>query len=241
MTAQQPHLTIVFDNEPGLPELTTLWGFAAVIRVADRTLLFDTGSNGRALLRNMAALGLAPEDIDLIFLSHPHWDHIGGLDSVLEMNSRATVAVHEGFSKHLIADLRGQCGELIVVGEESAALAPGVLSTGMLDSQPPEHGMIIDAGGITAAISGCAHPGMEHIVERASAVLGKRIDWAIGGFHLMYADAPAIDRSVRALQDLGVTRVVPTHCTGALARAAFREAYGAHCLDGGVGRRILIQ
>lgn len=231
-------MTILFDNYPGVPGLTSLWGFAALIRVADRTILFDTGSNGRVLLKNMAALDLAPESVDLLFLSHPHWDHIGGLDSVLEVNPQESVVVHEGFSKHLITDLHGLCGELVVVGTDPVTLAPGVFSTGMLDSDPPEHAMVIEADGVTAVISGCAHPGMERIVERASRLLGKKIDWAIGGFHLMYAGAAGIDRAIRALRGLEVVYVVPTHCTGDAARDAFRHAFGARCIDGGVGREI---
>ncbi|UHD17224.1 MBL fold metallo-hydrolase [Thiocapsa bogorovii] len=233
-----PRLTILFDNEPGLPALTRLWGFAALIRVGDRTVLFDTGSHGRVLLKNMAALGLSAESLDLLFLSHPHWDHIGGWDSVLELNPRLTVVVHEGFSKHLIRDLRGLCGDLIVVGADPRPLAPGLFSTGMLDSNPPEHALVIDTVEVTAAISGCAHPGMERIVERGVGLLGKSVDWAIGGFHLMDADPVRIEQSVRNLKALGVTGVVPTHCTGDAGKAAFRRAFGAACLDGGVGRDI---
>jgi 7,8-dihydropterin-6-yl-methyl-4-(beta-D-ribofuranosyl)aminobenzene 5'-phosphate synthase len=54
----------------------------------------------------------------------------------------------------------------------------------------------------------------------------------------MYADAAGIAASVRALQHLGVAWVVPTHCTGDAAKAAFRRAYGGCCLEGGVGREI---
>jgi 7,8-dihydropterin-6-yl-methyl-4-(beta-D-ribofuranosyl)aminobenzene 5'-phosphate synthase len=213
-----PGMTIVFDNDPGLPGFPTLWGFAAVIQTPACTLLFDTGSNGRVLLKNMAALHLRPAAVDLLFLSHSHWDHIGGLDSFLEVNPRATVVVHEGFSQHLIQDLRALCGEVCVVGAAPQPLAPGIFSTGVFDSEPPEQALILDIGGVTAAISGCAHPGMERIVERARAFLGKPVSWAIGGFHLMYADAAAIARSVAALQHLGVKYVVPTHCTGDEAR-----------------------
>ncbi|NCC30065.1 MAG: MBL fold metallo-hydrolase [Gammaproteobacteria bacterium] len=233
-------MTILFDNYPGVPGLTSLWGFSALMRVAGRTILFDTGSNGRILLKNMAALDIAPESVDLLFLSHPHWDHIGGFDSVLELNPQATVVVHEGFSKHLIDDLHGLCGDLVVVGADPVELAPGIFSAGMLRSDPPEHAMVIATDEVTAAISGCAHPGMERIVEHASHLLGKRIDWAIGGFHLMYADAAGIERAIRALQDLDVAYLVPTHCTGDAAKEAFRQAFGARCIDGGVGREIVL-
>jgi len=233
-----PYLRILFDNYPGLPGLTSLWGFAALIRAAGRSILFDTGSNGRVLLKNMAALGLTPASVDLVFLSHAHWDHMGGLDSFLEVNPAATVVVHEGFSKHLIRDLRTLCAELIVIGADPRPLAPGVFSTGMLDSEPPEQAMVINTGGITATVSGCAHPGMECVVEHAIRILGRKVDWAIGGFHLMYADAASIAASIRALQGLGVDYVVPTHCTGDAAKASFQRAYGACCIDGGVGRAV---
>ncbi|MCG6860080.1 MAG: MBL fold metallo-hydrolase [Chromatiaceae bacterium] len=237
--AISPRMTILFDNYPGLPGLEALWGFAAVIQMPRLTVLFDTGSNGRVLLRNMAALGVDPASIDLLFLSHPHWDHIGGLDSVLELNPHMTVVAHEGFSKHLIRDLDSQCRELILVGKEPVKLAPGIFSTGMLDSEPPEHAMVIDSLKSVLAISGCAHPGMEAIVEHAKRFLNKRVDWAIGGFHLMYADSTQITRSIRSLQDLGVRFVVPTHCTGDEAVAAFRRAYGSRCVFGGVGREVV--
>ncbi|MEA3276141.1 MAG: universal stress protein [Pseudomonadota bacterium] len=133
-----PRLTILFDNYAFRPGLATLWGFAAVIHLPAQTILFDTGSNGRVLLKNMAALGIDPGAVDMLFLSHPHWDHIGGLDSFLEVNPTVAVVVHEDFSKHLIRDLDTLCGELIVVGADSRQLAPGVFFTGMLDSEPPE-------------------------------------------------------------------------------------------------------
>jgi 7,8-dihydropterin-6-yl-methyl-4-(beta-D-ribofuranosyl)aminobenzene 5'-phosphate synthase len=224
----------------GVPGLTSLWGFAALIRVAGRTILFDSGSNGRVLLKNMDTLSLAPESVDLVFLSHPHWDHMGGLDSLLELNPAATVVLHEGFSKHLIHDLRGLCGELIVVGADPLVLAPGVWSTGTFDSQPPEQALVIDTGGVTAAISGCAHPGMERIIEHAAVFLGKPIDWAIGGFHLMYTDAAGIELSIRALRDLGIAYLVPTHCTGDAAKEALQLAFGDRCIEGGVGREVSI-
>jgi 7,8-dihydropterin-6-yl-methyl-4-(beta-D-ribofuranosyl)aminobenzene 5'-phosphate synthase len=108
----------------------------------------------------------------------------------------------------------------------------------MLDSQPPEQAMVVDTGGITATVSGCAHPGMERVVDGAIHLLGKKVDWAIGGFHQMYANPTSIAASIRALQDLGVEYVVPTHCTGDAAKAAFTRAYGARCIDGGVGREV---
>ncbi|MBK5963608.1 metal-dependent hydrolase [Thiocystis minor] len=231
-------LTILFDNYPGLPGLQTLWGFSALIRTPALTVLFDTGSNGRVLLKNMRALDIDPAGLDMIFLSHAHWDHIGGLDSILELNPTATVVIHEGFSKHLVHDLQSLCGELIVVGSEPRELGPGIRSTGMLAADPPEQALVLDLDESLAVIGGCSHPGIERLVEQTRSADGKPVRWAIGGFHLMYSDAPAIARAIASLRQLGVTEVVPTHCTGDAARAALRQVYGTGFIEGGVGRRI---
>lgn len=233
-------LTILFDNVPGSLGLQTLWGFAALIETPAGRMLFDTGSNGRVLLTNMAALGIDPASLDWMFLSHTHWDHIGGFDSILELNPGLKLVVHEGFSKHLINDLASQCRELIVVGHEPQMLAPGLYSTGMLTADPPEQALVIASEQSVAVISGCAHPGMERIVAQTKAFLRRDVDWAVGGFHLMYADAPRIEESIHALQGLGVSSVVPTHCTGDAARSAFAKAYGDRCIGGGVGSLIRI-
>lgn len=233
-------LTIVFDNYAFKPELTTLWGFAAVIQLPHLNLLFDTGSHGRVLLKNMQALNLDPTKLDMLFLSHPHWDHIGGLDSILEVNPDIQLVLHEGFSKHLIQDLHSLCGEVIIVGTNPQTLASGVYSTGMLHSDPPEQAMVIESGDSTLVISGCAHPGMEQIVAHVKTHLGKNIDLAVGGFHLMYANAAQIEASIKKLRHLGVKQVIPTHCTGDQAITAFRQAYGNGYIEGGVGQVLAV-
>ena len=75
------------------------------------------------------------------------------------------------------------------------------------------------------------------MVKRASAFLGKPLDWASGGFHLMNAEASQIEETIAALRALGVRAVIPTHCTGDLAKVAFRRAFGGRCKEGGVGRQ----
>ncbi len=47
------------------------------------TLLFDTGSFAEPILRNMQKLRLDPGEIEMIVLSHSHFDHTGGLLGIL--------------------------------------------------------------------------------------------------------------------------------------------------------------
>jgi 7,8-dihydropterin-6-yl-methyl-4-(beta-D-ribofuranosyl)aminobenzene 5'-phosphate synthase len=63
-------MTIVYDNNPFDEKLERDWGFSCFIKGLEKSILFDTGTNGRSLLSNMEKLGILPEEIDLVFLSH---------------------------------------------------------------------------------------------------------------------------------------------------------------------------
>ncbi len=51
---------------------------AVLVRRGKRVWMIDTGY-GITIFKRMAALGIAPEDVETVFLTHTHRDHIGGL------------------------------------------------------------------------------------------------------------------------------------------------------------------
>lgn len=64
------------------PEVIAIGAY--LIRGRGHTVLVDTGTGGvngvgGALIANLALLGVRPEEIDTILLTHAHPDHIGGL------------------------------------------------------------------------------------------------------------------------------------------------------------------
>jgi glyoxylase-like metal-dependent hydrolase (beta-lactamase superfamily II) len=71
---------------PGLPAKADhfLFGICSLMLLRDgkRTILFDTGPYRvrPMLVEALAAHGLAPEQIDTVFVSHLHWDHIENID-----------------------------------------------------------------------------------------------------------------------------------------------------------------
>src|SRR4051812_24463907 len=68
-------------------------GFSALVtaRGGDRTatVLFDVGPYGEVWLANAERLAVDLSSIELLFLSHWHWDHSGGITTVVEAISEA--------------------------------------------------------------------------------------------------------------------------------------------------------
>ena len=78
-------------------------GFSALVRFEkdgrERTLLFDTGVSPTGMVENMRRLGLSLQDVEVIVLSHGHWDHVTGMEGVTRALGRAglPVMIHPEF------------------------------------------------------------------------------------------------------------------------------------------------
>ncbi|MCM2263576.1 MAG: MBL fold metallo-hydrolase [Desulfuromonadales bacterium] len=89
-------LTIICENTVGRPlPLIGEHGFACLIDSPAGRLLFDTG-RGLTLLHNLETLGIDPQSIDAVVLSHGHDDHTGGLLPLLQRTGPRPVFAHPG-------------------------------------------------------------------------------------------------------------------------------------------------
>ena len=230
-------MQILFDNYECNQKCKSLWGFSSYFE--EYKLLFDTGSNGRVLLENIKQLKLDVKDVKYLFITHSHWDHIGGIDSILELNNNITLFVPSSLSKHLILDLRTLTKEVIVCDENPQKLFDNIYTTGLLGKKMPEQSLIIDDV-YPKVITGCGHMGIDYITKIAKNVINKDIKFAIGGFHLLSSNETKILNTIKQLKDLGVKQVLPTHCTGDLAISMFKDNFRDNCFGGGVGSKINI-
>jgi 7,8-dihydropterin-6-yl-methyl-4-(beta-D-ribofuranosyl)aminobenzene 5'-phosphate synthase len=90
--------------ELGVPDaLIAEPGFSALVRIEkdgrERTLLFDTGVSPTGMIENMRRLGLSAADIEVVVLSHGHWDHVTGMEGLVKALGRTNmpVTIHPEF------------------------------------------------------------------------------------------------------------------------------------------------
>lgn len=229
--------TVVFDNYPGGEGLRTGWGFACHVQLPETTVLFDTGADGAVLVDNMRALGLEPDGIDLIVLSHEHGDHVGGLHDVLSLNPDAKVWVLDAFPGSIKRAVR-TAGATLVEAQPGQELAEGVFTTGAITGPPPEQALVVETADGLVVITGCAHPGVDRMVQTALQQHEGEAALVFGGFHLSSAGRGRIERIAHSLQEMGVERAGPCHCSGDTARAVFAEVFGDRYVDVHVGKRF---
>jgi 7,8-dihydropterin-6-yl-methyl-4-(beta-D-ribofuranosyl)aminobenzene 5'-phosphate synthase len=129
--------------------------------------------------------------------------------------------------------------------DKTTEIAPGIHLIALVSDKPTtlelkELSLAIDTPEGMVIVVGCAHPGIDKIVE-AAASINKRIHLIAGGFHLVVAKDPDIEKIATALRDTyRVGYVAPGHCTGEPTFAALKQAFGDHYLYAGLGTTLAL-
>jgi 7,8-dihydropterin-6-yl-methyl-4-(beta-D-ribofuranosyl)aminobenzene 5'-phosphate synthase len=226
--------TIVYDNNEGSEGLNASWGFACLIEGLEQKVLMDTGGDPKHLAHNMEKLGIDPESLDLVFMTHTHWDHSEGMKYLKEAASDFSVCVLESFPEEYKKQVSSSGGELIEV-RNPTHVTDVLLSTGGMGFKIVEQSVVIPTDRGTVVVIGCGHAGLEKVVKRAKRMTKQEVFAVIGGYHLIDYDERTINKSIDGMREAGVKYYAPGHCSGDNARRLFREAFGEHYFDCAVG------
>jgi 7,8-dihydropterin-6-yl-methyl-4-(beta-D-ribofuranosyl)aminobenzene 5'-phosphate synthase len=171
-------------------------GVSYLVRADDTTILFDVGLNAQGehpspLLRNMDALGVSLEEVDYIFISHLHLDHVGGMAyerahtfglSNKRLNLDGVTALVPAPMTHPTARVE--------VEREPRVIAPGIITLGPIPRQlfflgwTPEQSLAVNVEGKgVVLIIGCGHATVQRIVDRAEQLLDAPLYGVVGGLH----------------------------------------------------------
>ncbi len=231
-------LLILVDNNPDGAGLRTAWGLAVLVDIDGFLVLFDTGPDPDVLLHNARVLGVDLSSVKAVVLSHAHTDHVGGLPAIAFSAPNVPVYIPAGSPE--LEDYVRSLGMKPVVVRGAARVTRGVWVLGPLRGPPPEQFLVINVEGQLIVVTGCAHPGIERIVEYAYEATGIPVRVVLGGFHLGGAPLERLKRIAATFIEHGVACVMPVHCSGDRARSYFSATLGSSYCDGHVGSRLVV-
>ena len=182
--------------------LKTEAGVSYLVKADDYTILMDVGLNASSshpspLLQNMDQLGVSMDDLNAIFISHVHLDHVGGMrdqkNSTFSPSAGKVVvpSVPVYAPEQVAPSSHVQVDRMDVhIASEPVEITRGVYSMGAMPrflylmGYTLEHVLAVRLKGRgLVLIIGCGHPTIERIVERAKKLFDDPVYAVIGGLH----------------------------------------------------------
>ena len=273
--ATPARITVLYDAFGKDAAMTKDWGYAALVEINGKRILFDTGDDPAIFAKNVKARGVDLNKLDFVVLSHRHGDHVSGVSYLLSANPKVKIyAPAEGLGgifgtgvtnkfyrkdETLPAEQRyfgGKPPEIVKMGtvfpganiqliDKTTEIAPGITLIALVSDTPgtrelKELSLAIDTPDGLVLVVGCSHPGIEAIVAEA-AKINSHIHLIAGGFHLVAAQDPVIEKVTNTLHDTyKVDFIAPGHCTGEPTFAALHKAFGDRYLYAGLGTTLNI-
>lgn len=211
--------TIVEDTCP-LKGFKGEHGLSFWIEADDKKILFDTGQSGDVLLHNAQILGLNIRKADALVLSHPHYDHQGGISLIAESVKKLPL--------YCTSNILNQETEIfkeisnICFVTKNLEIFPGIYLPQERDTvnyrtPTKEINLVInlEKKGLVIIV-GCAHHGLTNIINDAMKLFNGKIPIyaLIGGLHLKDANKKEITEILKYFKKTGLKKLAPNHCTG---------------------------
>jgi len=185
--------------------LKTEPGVSYLIKADDTTLLMDVGFNKKKehpspLVHNMQALGVRLEDLDFLFFSHLHLDHVGGMQE--QKNGQFSLSQGQvplpavpAYAPTEMTPSHWNPDPEVKVIKNPQVLSRGVASIGVIPRNlfligyTLENSLAVNiAGKGILLVIGCGHQTIERIIKRAQQLFDDPIYGIIGGLHFPVKD-----------------------------------------------------
>jgi 7,8-dihydropterin-6-yl-methyl-4-(beta-D-ribofuranosyl)aminobenzene 5'-phosphate synthase len=89
--ATPARITVLYDAFGKDAAMTRDWGYAALVEINGKRILFDTGDDPAIFAKNVKARGIDLTKLDFVVLSHRHGDHVSGVSYLLRANPKVRI------------------------------------------------------------------------------------------------------------------------------------------------------
>ncbi|HEY6945828.1 MAG TPA: MBL fold metallo-hydrolase [Candidatus Acidoferrum sp.] len=135
-------------------------------------------------------------------------------------------------------------GNFVLI-DKLTEISPGIFLTLAVSKTPGtlelrELSLVLRGPDGLSLVVGCSHPGIEEILQAASAI-DPHLHFLCGGLHLVSTPEPEIDRLADSLKNKWkLEKITPGHCTGEPAFSRLQKVFGDDYLYAGAGTRLEI-
>lgn len=233
-------IKIIFDKEKIDRRYQAGWGISYLLQ---DNVLFDTGEKGQYIIDNMKMLNIEIEKIKKVVISHNHWDHLGGLWSLLEIKKNILVYACSDFIREFKEKIYSYSFKEVDIFQEieKDIYTSGCLKTVYRDNMLLEQFLIVKTNKGISVVCGCLHCGLLKTIDKVKEFFPQEKIYSVfGGFHLMDKDNRFIKYVVDQMKKIGIKKVGPSHCTGYEAKTVFKDVYKEDYFDIKIGMEFEI-
>ena len=246
-------------------EFVSEHGLCLYLETKKHKLLFDLGASA-LFVENAQKLMVNLSEIDLVIISHGHYDHGGGLKAFLQVNSKAKIYLHQNaFDKYYASKAGGSkayvgldeellpndrfvlVGDHLIIDDElelvsnikctrptssrNQNLLKELGSSLVQDDFVHEQNLLIKENGKIILVTGCAHNGIENIIDHFHDTNDGSLSHVVGGFHLYnrssdtYEDPLVISEIGQYFKNTGL-QYYTGHCTGVEPYKTLKDIMG---------------
>lgn len=252
--AQSGSATFIYgDRDVTVDGLKRAWGFTALIKYDGKTILFNTGGNEEILKNNFQVLGIKPQQIDAVVISHQHWEMYQALGFIMKENPKLPIYTTGVVIQLLRKENPGWAKNLKNVSMDEQ-ITPNIYFQ-TLKSGPRRGGpfgiyevhIVLKTDQGLVIFQGCGHPQILNIVNQSKALTGAdKVNLVAGGTRLLrpgtrvqikdsgedflipqmnYNSDEYYKQLMVDLKYAGVEYVMPTHCTLEPAEGIFKQTF----------------
>lgn len=244
-------ISVLTENHAGSITLAE-HGLSYLIESDSKRILFDTGQSD-IFLRNAGVMNISMRNIDIVILSHGHFDHGNGLEYL----EGGRLICHPGcFERRFRGKDRSYIGlrdtkdvlsrkfELIT-SSEPYEISKKIFFLGeiprltdfesnttsfVFENGTPDYvsddsavAFILPEG--LFVVTGCGHSGIVNTLEYSKRVTGvNNLFGIMGGFHLKETDLQ-LKETIKYLKTNRIKHVYPSHCTELPALSSFYDNF----------------